>query len=63
VSHGTSCRACKAVGFYACKLCNGNGTIKWSPLYDPVFINLCVSPTCDGFKVQRCLNCLGYGYV
>ncbi|KAL6554559.1 hypothetical protein OROHE_007582 [Orobanche hederae] len=61
--YGTSCRICKAVGFYTCKLCKGNSTIKWSPLYAPVFVNPCVCPTCDGFKVQRCLNCLGYGSV
>ncbi|KAL7134629.1 hypothetical protein ABFS83_11G040100 [Erythranthe nasuta] len=61
--YGKSCRACKAIGYYKCKLCEGNGTIKWSPLYDPIFINPCVCPTCDGFKVQRCLNCLGYGSV
>ncbi|KAL3623535.1 hypothetical protein CASFOL_032351 [Castilleja foliolosa] len=53
---GISCRACKAVGFYTCKLCKGNGTIKWSPLYDPVFINPCVCPTCDGFKFNDVLT-------
>ncbi|EPS60287.1 hypothetical protein M569_14519, partial [Genlisea aurea] len=53
------CNICKGIGYYACKLCNGNGTIKWSPLHDPVFINPCVCPTCSGFKVQRCLNCVG----
>ncbi|PIN04626.1 hypothetical protein CDL12_22835 [Handroanthus impetiginosus] len=61
--YGKPCRTCREIGLYACKLCKGNGTIKWSPLYDPVFINPCVCPTCDGFKVQRCLNCLGYGSV
>ncbi|XP_047943615.1 uncharacterized protein LOC125198348 [Salvia hispanica] len=59
--YGRPCRSCKAVGYYACKTCKGCGTINWSPLYDPIFINPCVCPTCDGFKVQRCLNCLGYG--
>ncbi|KAH6759723.1 plastid transcriptionally active protein [Perilla frutescens var. frutescens] len=59
--YGQPCRSCKAIGYYTCRLCKGNGTISWSPLYDPVFINPCVCPTCDGFKVQRCLNCLGYG--
>ncbi|KAE8674692.1 putative Polyol/monosaccharide transporter 5 [Hibiscus syriacus] len=44
------------------RLCNGNATIKWSPLYDPIHINPCVCPTCDGNRVQRCLNCLGKGY-
>ncbi|KAG8367460.1 hypothetical protein BUALT_Bualt16G0074400 [Buddleja alternifolia] len=61
--YGRSCGTCRAIGYYTCKLCKGNGTIKWSPLYDPVFINPCVCPTCDGFKVQKCLNCLGYGSV
>ncbi|KAK4431779.1 hypothetical protein Salat_0940000 [Sesamum alatum] len=61
--HGRPCRSCKAIGHYTCKLCKGNGTIQWSPLYDPVVINPCVCPTCDGFKVQKCLNCLGYGSV
>ncbi|KAL4277775.1 hypothetical protein GQ457_03G045970 [Hibiscus cannabinus] len=53
------CGICKGKGFYLCKLCNGNATIKWSPLYDPIHINPCVCPTCDGNRVQRCLNCLG----
>ncbi|KAL8479742.1 hypothetical protein ACS0TY_026613 [Phlomoides rotata] len=61
--YGRPCGSCKAIGHYKCKMCKGNGTISWSPLYDPVFINACVCPTCDGFKVQRCLNCLGHGSV
>ncbi|KAL9224465.1 hypothetical protein vseg_000494 [Gypsophila vaccaria] len=56
------CQACRAKGFYLCKLCKGNGTIRWSPLYDPIHINPCQCPTCDGHRVQRCLNCLGKGY-
>ncbi|KZV25238.1 hypothetical protein F511_39951 [Dorcoceras hygrometricum] len=59
--YGSPCGSCKGVGFYRCKLCKTNGTIKWSPLYDPLVINPCLCPTCDGSKVQRCLNCLGGG--
>ncbi|XP_024980528.1 uncharacterized protein LOC112517359 [Cynara cardunculus var. scolymus] len=58
-----SCDVCREKGFYICKLCNGNGTIEWSPLYDPLFINPCLCPTCDGHRIQRCLNCLGSGYI
>ncbi|KAL4195007.1 hypothetical protein AMTRI_Chr05g71290 [Amborella trichopoda] len=54
-----TCTACKGHGFYICKLCQGNTTIEWSPLYDPVVINPCLCPTCEGNRVQRCLNCLG----
>ncbi|XVE98287.1 hypothetical protein REPUB_Repub03eG0092400 [Reevesia pubescens] len=57
-----ACGVCNRKGFYICKLCNGNATIKWSPLYDPIHINPCVCPTCDGNRVQRCLNCIGKGY-
>ncbi|XP_027333495.1 uncharacterized protein LOC113848252 [Abrus precatorius] len=56
------CRACRGKGFYICKLCNGNATIAWSPMYDPIAVNPCVCPTCEGNRVQRCLNCLGKGY-
>ncbi|PSS20908.1 Glutaredoxin domain-containing cysteine-rich protein [Actinidia chinensis var. chinensis] len=56
------CSVCKGKGFYICKLCKGNSTIEWSPLYDFVFINPCVCPACEGNRVQRCLNCLGKGY-
>ncbi|XP_031385137.1 protein BUNDLE SHEATH DEFECTIVE 2, chloroplastic [Punica granatum] len=56
------CMVCKGKGFYICKLCRGNATIQWSPLYDPVAINPCVCPTCEGNRIQRCLNCLGKGY-
>ncbi|XP_062077976.1 protein BUNDLE SHEATH DEFECTIVE 2, chloroplastic isoform X1 [Humulus lupulus] len=56
------CRVCRGKGFYICNLCKGNSTIEWSPLYDPVAINPCLCPTCDGNRVQRCLNCLGKGY-
>ncbi|KAF3523304.1 hypothetical protein F2Q69_00050287 [Brassica cretica] len=59
---GLPCGACRGKGFYICKLCKGGATIKWSPLYDPVCINPCLCPTCDGHRVQRCLNCLGKGY-
>ncbi|CAK9133983.1 unnamed protein product [Ilex paraguariensis] len=60
---GMKCDVCKGIGYYKCKLCNGNSTIQWSPLYDPVVINPCLCPTCDGNKVQKCLNCLGLGYT
>ncbi|KAJ7978879.1 Heat shock protein DnaJ, cysteine-rich domain containing protein [Quillaja saponaria] len=56
------CRVCRGKGFYICKLCKGNATIEWSPLYDPVAINPCLCPTCEGNRVQRCLNCVGRGY-
>nr|XP_043626856.1 dachshund homolog 1 isoform X2 [Erigeron canadensis] len=59
----SACDVCKGKGFYMCKLCKGNATIEWSPLYDPVFINPCLCPTCDGHRIQRCLNCLGSGFV
>ncbi|CAK9326599.1 unnamed protein product [Citrullus colocynthis] len=56
------CKACRGKGFYICKLCRGNAVIQWSPLSDPIAMNPCVCPTCDGNRVQRCLNCLGKGY-
>ncbi|WCJ29692.1 hypothetical protein M5689_011309 [Euphorbia peplus] len=56
------CGVCRGKGFYICKLCQGNATVKWSPFYDPIAINPCLCPTCDGNRVQRCLNCLGKGY-
>ncbi|CAJ2634832.1 protein BUNDLE SHEATH DEFECTIVE 2, chloroplastic [Trifolium pratense] len=56
------CMSCRGKGFYTCKLCNGKATISWSPMYDPIAINPCVCPTCEGNGVQRCLNCLGKGY-
>ncbi|KFK41951.1 hypothetical protein AALP_AA2G193000 [Arabis alpina] len=59
---GLACLVCRGKGFYICKLCKGNATIKWSPLYDPVCINPCLCPTCDGHRVQRCLNCIGKAY-
>ncbi|ONH98267.1 hypothetical protein PRUPE_7G238900 [Prunus persica] len=56
------CGVCRGKGFYICKLCKGNNTIEWSPLYDPIAINPCLCPTCDGNGIQRCLNCVGKGY-
>ncbi|RAL44363.1 hypothetical protein DM860_011640 [Cuscuta australis] len=61
--NGKLCGVCKGSGYYSCKLCKSKGTIQWSPLYDPVVINPCVCPTCEGNKVQKCLNCLGFGLV
>ena len=46
------CGVCRGKGFYICKLCKGNSTIQWSPLYDPVAINPCVCPTCDGNRSE-----------
>ncbi|KAK9100797.1 hypothetical protein Scep_024227 [Stephania cephalantha] len=57
-----SCGICQGKGFYTCKLCNGSSVIKWSPLYDPIVINPCLCPTCEGNRAQRCLNCVGKGY-
>jgi hypothetical protein len=45
------CGVCRGKGFYICKLCKGNATIEWSPLYDPVAINPCLCPTCDGNRL------------
>ncbi|CAA7409011.1 unnamed protein product [Spirodela intermedia] len=56
------CGVCKGKGFQACKLCRGSSTVEWSPLYDPIAISPCLCPTCDGRKIQRCLNCIGKGY-
>ncbi|KAD2393894.1 hypothetical protein E3N88_40871 [Mikania micrantha] len=61
--NASSCDVCRSKGFYMCKLCQGNAAIEWSPLYDPVFINPCLCPTCDGHRIQRCLNCLGSGFI
>ncbi|XP_050235480.1 protein BUNDLE SHEATH DEFECTIVE 2, chloroplastic [Mercurialis annua] len=61
--NGMPCGVCRGKGFYICKLCKGDATIKWSPLYDPIVINPCLCPTCDGHRVQRCLNCRGKGYA
>jgi hypothetical protein len=36
-------------GIYACRLCRGKATV-WSPMYDPLFINPCLCPTCDGMR-------------
>lgn len=44
------CRSCRGKGFFICRLCKGDATIKWSPLYDPVCINPCLCPTCDGHR-------------
>ncbi|KAL8129579.1 hypothetical protein V2J09_018734 [Rumex salicifolius] len=67
------CQVCKGKGAYSCKLCKCNGTIEWSPMYDPIAINPCQCPTCEGrwfvlsyqyfvLFIQKCLNCLGKGY-
>ncbi|XP_071742261.1 uncharacterized protein [Rutidosis leptorrhynchoides] len=61
--NASTCNVCRGKGFYMCKLCKGNATIEWSSLYDPVFINPCLCPTCDGHRIQRCLNCLGSGFI
>uniref|UniRef100_A0A803QD09 Reverse transcriptase domain-containing protein n=1 Tax=Cannabis sativa TaxID=3483 RepID=A0A803QD09_CANSA len=47
------CRVCRGKGFYICKLCKGNSTIEWSPLHDPVAINPCLCPTCDGNRKKK----------
>ncbi|KAG0626126.1 hypothetical protein M758_2G104200 [Ceratodon purpureus] len=57
------CACCKGRGFTECRLCKGESTIEWSPLYDPVVPRRCLCPTCDGNKVQKCLNCVGKGYA
>ncbi|CBI28163.3 unnamed protein product, partial [Vitis vinifera] len=46
------CGVCRGKGYYICKLCKRNSTIEWPPLYDPVVINPCICPTCDGNRVQ-----------
>uniref|UniRef100_A0A7C9DJW9 Uncharacterized protein n=1 Tax=Opuntia streptacantha TaxID=393608 RepID=A0A7C9DJW9_OPUST len=61
-SYAKPCQACRGKGFYICKLCKGNATIEWCPLYDPFHTNPCQCPTCEGRRIQRCLNCLGKGY-
>ncbi|KAI5071499.1 hypothetical protein GOP47_0013750 [Adiantum capillus-veneris] len=57
------CAVCKGKGLIDCRLCRGNAVIDWNPLYDPVVTNPCLCPTCDGKRIQRCLNCAGRGYA
>ncbi|RZB56457.1 hypothetical protein D0Y65_045572 [Glycine soja] len=45
------CWVCRGKGFYICKLCNGNATISWSPMFDPIAVNPCVCPTCEGNRL------------
>ncbi|KAL2929509.1 3-oxoacyl-[acyl-carrier-protein] synthase 3 [Bienertia sinuspersici] len=45
------CHVCKEKGFYICKICKGNASIQWSPLYDPIHINPCQCPICDGHRL------------
>lgn len=45
------CGVCRGKGYYICKLCKGNATIKWSPLHDPIAMNPCLCPTCDGNRL------------
>lgn len=47
----TPCGSCEGKGTYPCRLCRGSSTVDWSPLYDPVFINPCLCPTCDGTRL------------
>ncbi|KNA03907.1 hypothetical protein SOVF_204670 isoform A [Spinacia oleracea] len=53
------CQGCKGKGFHICKLCKGNATIQWSPLYDPIHINPCQCPTCDGHRERLLLSSNG----
>ncbi|RVX10917.1 hypothetical protein CK203_013296 [Vitis vinifera] len=60
------CGVCRGKGYYICKLCKRNSTIEWPPLYDPVVINPCICPTCDGNRheelmVSHCIT--GYNDV
>ncbi|URD86225.1 hypothetical protein MUK42_25408 [Musa troglodytarum] len=57
------CSACKGKGFYGCKLCNGKSTIEWSPLYDPIVINPCLCPTCEGNRLTQEVSVLGPGMI
>uniref|UniRef100_A0A453F1E5 Uncharacterized protein n=1 Tax=Aegilops tauschii subsp. strangulata TaxID=200361 RepID=A0A453F1E5_AEGTS len=45
------CGACEGKGTYGCRLCRGSATVEWSPLYDPVFVNPCLCPTCDATRL------------
>ncbi|KAK2966277.1 hypothetical protein RJ640_018088 [Escallonia rubra] len=51
IKRGNPCGVCKGIGFCPCKLCKRKSTIEWSPLYDPVVINPCLCPTCDGNRL------------
>ncbi|KMZ60927.1 hypothetical protein ZOSMA_56G01610 [Zostera marina] len=54
------CRICKGKGFHPCKLCKGKTTIEWSPLHDPIAINPCICPTCDGNRLKYSWNLFNY---
>eukprot|EP00899_Mesostigma_viride_P007023 jgi/Mesvir1/16321/Mv09815-RA.1 len=57
------CSVCNGARFVPCDMCRGSSAISWSPFEDPQVKRLCVCPTCDGVKEQRCLNCLGKGFT
>ncbi|CAD6237874.1 unnamed protein product [Miscanthus lutarioriparius] len=45
------CGACEGKGTHACRLSRGSATVEWSPMHDPVFVNPCLCPTCDGTRL------------
>ncbi|KAL5183583.1 hypothetical protein HKD37_17G047445 [Glycine soja] len=52
------CWVCRGKGFYICKLCNGNATISWSPMFDPIAVNPCVCPTCEEDNCTLLTTCM-----
>lgn len=63
IRNGKECGVCKGKGFYKCKLCKGKSTIEWSPLYDPIVINPCLCPTCDGNKLLPPFPCFSFIHI
>ncbi|KAH7438679.1 hypothetical protein KP509_04G026200 [Ceratopteris richardii] len=57
------CAVCEGRGLMDCRLCHGNSIIKWMPPTGQATSVPCLCPTCDGKRVQRCLNCAGRGYA
>ncbi|KAK3272333.1 hypothetical protein CYMTET_19367 [Cymbomonas tetramitiformis] len=60
---GITCGVCSGERRVSCKLCKGKAVIDWSPFPNAMVKRYCLCPTCGGKQLQKCLNCLGKGYV
>jgi hypothetical protein len=56
------CGSCEGGKFVPCRTCRGKRAIEWQPIESPTVDRLCLCPTCQGTGLQKCVNCLGFGF-
>lgn len=61
--NGQKCELCVGMRYVECGTCKGYGACEWQPINGALMERVCLCPTCSGTKMQKCIRCIGVGFL